>query len=839
MAQHLLIKGLIIKRQLTGTLMIAHYLKSAYINAANNKQYLAINLMGLTIALSAVILIALFIRDEVSYDKWIPANKQIFKLESTVNNPGSPTIIIGNVPGPLAPSLMTSFPDELAAITRFYRDNTSVRFGDVQYNEAVDYVDQSFFDVFQFPFVSGSRASALSDGNTIVISEEAAQKYFGDNNPVGQVLEVNHSPSSRTVSHRIAGVFKDLPHNSHLNSDFIALLVADRYTAWPWVLEDWRSANTHTYVKLNPQLSVGVFDGQLKQVAETLPIKVDENSNQAEYEFSLINVADIHLHSKALNPFKPAGDLAVVNTFALIAILIVVMASINFTNLASAQAIKKSREVSIRKVLGASRVQLAIQFLLESVLISLTALLVSLAIVEFILPAYNDFLGKNIALDLSNSIGDFIILIIFTVLVGMVAGAYPAFVSSSFRPANTLRSAKGNDPNSTKFRQVLLITQFTISIALIVSTLIIYAQTLYSQNFDAGFTKENRLTLTAAGYNKVAPVSKTLKQELAKISGVLNVGLSTDTFPNQYSNFSTIRFGDDNSQRSASIETMYVDVDFFDTYYVTPITGRNFSSEYRTDFPAGSEGEKNVIRRGAIINESLLALSGYGSASDAIGRHLSTGTDQVIDITIVGVIKDLYVGSTRERTAPQIYFTTEGGMDFISLELEAGFTDTTIKEVQEVWAAQLPDVPLISSFTSDTFDALYVADIRRATIFAIFSVLSIVISSAGLYGLAAFVAESRTKEIGVRKVLGATVLNIVKLLVLQFSKPILVANIIAWPFAYYNMQNWLSSFAYRIDIGLAYFIFSGTITFIIAWSVVVGHAVKVARKNPIKALQVT
>jgi putative ABC transport system permease protein len=600
-----------------------------------------------------------------------------------------------------------------------------------------------------------------------------------------------------------------------------------------------KSANTLTYLKLKPLSSSAAVEARLREFASTLPIKVDENSNLPEYEFSLINIADIHLHSQATNPLNAAGDIVVVNTFSLIALLILVMASINFTNLASAQSLKKSREVSVRKVLGAQRSQIAAQFLLESVLISLIALITSLAIVELILPAYNDFLGKDITLDLAANVVEVIILVCFAVLVGIVAGAYPAFIASSFRPADALRSSHASETGSTKIRPVLLVVQFTISIGLIISTLVIYAQTLYSQNLDGGFAKENRLTLTGAGYNKVAPASAMLKEQLLKVPGVLNVGISTDTFPNNYSNFTTLSFRGKEGIQSASVETMSVGVDFLKTYDIAPIAGRNFSSEYRSDFPAPTPDSTNVIKLGAIVNESLLALSGYGNAEEAIGRTMTMGNEPLVEITIVGVVKDLYVGSTREQTAPQIYFPSERGMDFIALELEDGFGDTTIQEIREVWVAQLPDVPLIASFTTDTFNALYIADIRRVAIFAAFSVLSIIISSIGLYGLAAVVAESRTKEIGIRKVLGATIFSIVKLLLVQFSKPILIANVIAWPLAYYNMENWLSSFAYRIDISLAYFIFSTLVTLVMAWGVVAGHAIKAARANPIKALRVT
>ena len=548
-------------------------------------------------------------------------------------------------------------------------------------------------------------------------------------------------------------------------------------------------------------------------------------------------MSDIHLYSTALRGFKPGGDIMTVNTFSIIAILILIMASINFTNLASAQAIKRSKEVSIRKVLGASRLQLIIQFLTQTILTSLLAMLVAVAMVEMLLPEYNNFLDKNIHLYPLTSPLEAFYLIGFSIIVGICAGAYPAFISSSFRPAIILRSSHSINPGSVHLRHILLVVQFTISISLIVSMLIIYAQTLYSQNIDAGFDKENRLVLSGSGYNQVAPGSVTLKQRLSKIAGVKSVGLSSDSFPNLYGNFADIKLSDQGQQTPTSIQTMYMDEGFLQTYGISAIAGRLFSTDFKSDLTTVPSNPNNPITRGAIINRSLLKLAGYNNAQDAIGKHMFMSRDRLLEITIVGVIDDLHITSTRQTPSPMIYFSTEAGLDFITLELDENYNNDIHQQISSLWQRQLPNVPMISNFSTDIFNALYRVETRRAIIFAIFSALSVLISSIGLYGLAAFVAESRTKEIGIRKVLGATVFDIIKLLLIQFSKPILFANIIAWPLAYINMEEWLSAFAYRIDISLAYFIFAGLFTLIIAWAVVAGHAFKVARANPIEALR--
>ena len=667
-----------------------------------------------------------------------------------------------------------------------------------------------------------------------------AIKYFGVDNPIGKMFDINHSPSSSRIDYQVVAVFKDLPQNSHLKMDFIALLEPSRYVAWPWVTEDWNSLTNHTYVKLSKNTTLENLQTKFADYIRTVPIKANSGTNNIpRFSFSFINAADIHLHSTALRPFKAGGDIMTVNTFSLIAVLILLMASINFTNLASAQAIKRSKEVSIRKVLGANRNQLIIQFLGETVLTSLLAMLISVAIVEMILPSYNDFLGKDISIYPLTNVMEALYLISFSVIVGICAGAYPAFISSSFRPATILRSNQSVNPGSVRLRHILLVVQFTISISLIVSMMIIYAQTVYSQNIEAGFIKENRLVLSGAGFNQVASASRTLKTQLENIPGVKSAAVSSDTFPNMYGNYTDLKLNDQSVGEPTNVNAMYVGANFLKTYGITPLAGRLYSEDFSADFENIPTNNNMPITRGAVINESLMRLAGYRTAEAAIGQHMSMGNDRVTDITIVGVIKDLHTTSTRQNTAPKIYFATTAGLDFITLDLEAGYNNTIAAEIASVWAQQLPNVPMISNLSVDVFNALYIADTRRAIIFAIFSILSVVISSIGLYGLAAFVAESRTKEIGIRKVLGATVFDIIKLLLIQFSKPILFANLIAWPLAYFNMEDWLSAFAYRIDISLAYFIFAALVTLFIAWGVVIGHALKVARANPINALRST
>ncbi|MCC3860126.1 ABC transporter permease [Pseudemcibacter aquimaris] len=818
--------------------MLNHYFKTALRGILKDKQYFLINVIGLSVALSIVILIALFVRDELGYDKWLTGHNRIYKLEATATPPGGAPVKVAYTPGRMAPELNTRFENEIEHAVRVYPNETSVRRGTSQFNETVHYVDQGFFDIFNIPFNMGASDAVLSNSNNIAISKSMATKYFGTENPIGQILDINHSPSASRIDYQVVAVFDDIPSNSHLNSTFIALLDPSRYVNWPWVTEDWNSLTNHTYVKFNETADITSFQNNFASFTRTLPITANNDADKTpRFTFSMINVADIHLKSTALRPLKPGGDIKTVNTFSMIAILILIMASINFTNLASAQAIKKAKEVSIRKVMGANRKQLIAQFLGETILTSFIAMIIGVAVVEMLLPLYNDFLGKNITLyPLSNPL-EAITLLGFSLFVGICAGFYPAFVSSSFRPAKILLANKSDIPGSTKLRHILLVVQFTISIGLIISTLIIYAQTLYSQNIDAGFEKENRIVLSGSGFNQVAPASKLLKEQIANIPGVKSVGISSDSFPNQYGNFANFLLPESNNAEPVNIQTMYMDADFLKTYGVIPVAGRLFSNDFIGDFETIPENDNLPITRSAVVNEGLVKLAGYENADDAIGKVIRAANDRPIDITIVGVVNDLHTESTRQTPTPQVYFATEAGLDFITVHLNDAYNGEMGQRLERVWGQVLPDVPLISNLTTDVYDALYIDETRRTKIFATFSLLSIFISSIGLYGLAAFVAESRTREIGIRKVLGATVLDIVKLLIIQFSKPVLIANIIAWPVAYLNMEEWLSTFAYRIDISLAYFLFAGGITLLIAWGVVIGHALKIARANPVHALR--
>ncbi|MCH8863149.1 MAG: ABC transporter permease [Proteobacteria bacterium] len=822
--------------------MILHYLRSQMRGAARNKQYFAINILGLAVALATVILIGLFVRDELSYDKWLSDADRLYKVETTINTPGQESVKSSFTPGTLAPALGDYFNEEIEAATRVYRNNTTVRTADRQFNEALTYVDASFFELFDLPIAEGSGELALANSNNIMISETVGRKYFGDQSPVGQILNIDHPPSGSKIDYQVVGVFKDLPINTHMEFSFIALLDPPRYVNWPWVTEDWTSATVDTYFKLRPGLTIEAFEAKFPDFVRSLPLAgKDEEDVPPRFVFSFLNVTDIHLYSDATPMVKPSGGIATVNSFSVIALLILAMASINFTNLASAQAIKRAREVSVRKVLGANRRQIAMQFLGESIVTTMVAMLLGIAIVELLLPFYNEFLGKEIALQFFTNPVEALTLLLFAVAVGIAGGAYPAFVLSSFRPAKTLQSNQSRGSGSPRVRQVLVVVQFTISTALIISTLIIYAQMLFSQSVDPGFARENRLTLSGTGFNQVAPVSTVLKRELLNIPGVRSVGLSSDTFPQKYNNSIPLAMPGQNQTETMNIRHTLVGVDFLTTYEISPIAGRVFSEAFQGDFGSVPEDTNLPITRAAVINKSLAKLAGFEMPDQAIGQQLtipaSARNPRLVAINIVGVINDLHTGTTRQSPVPMIYLLTQSGLDFVTIELDESSNGSVIEQIEEVWSKLSPSVPIVMTFAEDAFGSLYRVDNDRATIFAIFAALAILISSIGIYGLAAFVAKSRTLEIGIRKVHGASVFDIVKLLLLQFSWPILAANFIAWPVAYFYMEDWLTAFVYRIDVSLAYFLFAGLLTLIIGWGVGAAHAIQAAQASPIKAIR--
>ena len=826
--------------------MFRNYFTVAIRNLVNNKLYSAINIGGLAVGLAACLLILLFVRDETSYDRWLPDADRIAVVESTFFIPGREKLAFAGAPGPIKKPLEEDFSSDVERAVRVYQDELPVRAGDRQLLGEINFADPGFFEVFDLPMVAGQREQALANNASIILSETTAKKFFGDQPAIGKTITV-----SDKMVFTVVGVFADFPKNSTIAFESIALLDLERYKDKPWVAERWTSINTSVYVLFRSAESMEKVEADMpafvdRHVKLEIPGFTEKLSTLMKFEF--MPLVDVHLHANKPGYPNP-GSMTAVLAFSGIAALILIIACINFVNLATARAMKRAREVAMRKVVGATRGQLIRQHLGEAIFTALVALVVAIALVEVSLPAFNSFLHKDLSLDF---IADPMLLVMvlgLIAVVGVVGGLYPAFYLSRFRPAEVLKANQSSVGGTSLLRSGLVVFQFAISIALIVCTATIYSQTVYARTFDLGYRRDNKLVLNALGDMPSKEAAATLKREVAKLPGVRGAALSSDAPPLQSNNNTMLTPTSVPGTEKYVVESLQVDVDFFELYGVKPLAGRLFSPEHSTDYtPNDGTKRDHPTQQSIVINQALAAKLGAKRPEDVIGKvmyDVAPEGEIPTRTTIVGVVPDLYLRSVRIAVTPLLYYVgrPEGGFNRLSISVQPGRMKETLRAVQGVWSRLAPAVPIRTGFVDENLAALYDADEQRGQIFAGFAVFAVLIACLGLFGLASFSAERRTKEIGMRKVLGASVLDIVRLLVWQFSRPVIIANLIAWPVSFYIMSKWLAGFRYAIDLTDPRFllgIFGGAalLALAIAWLTIAGHAYKVARANPGRALRV-
>lgn len=829
--------------------MFRNYLTVAIRNLTKHRLYSAINIFGLAIGIASCILIVLFVRDELSYDRFIPNAERIYRIETRFDIPGRSPIIGGVSPGPALAILQKDFP-MIEAGVRIGRTRPIFKRGADVFREDLILADPSLFDVLDLPLVTGDRAKALADNSGVMISESMARKYFGGASAIGQVIDATFSFSSTDVTARplhVTAVFKDIPDNSHLKMDFISRINESDYEKMPWMFKDWTSLNTWTYLKLRSEADANTIRQGFKAFAErnvpSFPFSGKELKVSDYMTLSLVKLPDIHLQSKGMGQFKAPGDAKSVATFAVVAVMILLIACINFTNLATARASQRAREVALRKVVGAKRPQLIAQFLSESVLTALVALVIAVGLVEAALPTYNTVLQKQLALDFAGAGTMIAAMFGLIVLVGVVAGLYPAMVLSGFLPSRILKANKSAAAEgSGRLRTALVVIQFAISIGLLICTAVVYGQTLYAKTMNLGFDPRNLMVVRTPNQKTADDVLRTLREEVAKLPGVTAVTISGVVPPDTNNNNNIVEVPGRPSPTPILLEQRSVDYDFFTTFKVPLLAGRYFDEAHGgDDFPHETDAQ---VRNGAniIINENALGRLGFATPQEAIGRQLRAGAGRAQDnktmmLTIVGVVGDVYFRSVRDEMQG-MYFRRDSE-DFRHLVARFdGVTGPALRDsVANIWRALAPSDPYTAQFVQQLEQEQYQAEDAQTKLFAAFAGLAIVIACLGLYGLAAFTAERRTKEIGIRKVLGAKVRDVVKLLVWDFSKPVLIANLLAWPAAYLLMRDWLNGYPYRIDLGPVPFVLAGLGAVAVAWATVAGHAAKAGGSNPIHALR--
>jgi len=828
--------------------MFQNYLMVALRNLTKHKLYSAINMVGLAVGLAASILILLFVRNETTYDRFFTDSDRLYQMAVEGHIPGRPSQWIANTSLPMGPALQQSFP-EIEAHTRLVRQNITIQRGDVQFNEEARLVDPNFFQLFDFPFIAGNRETALSDPSAIVLTEEVARKYFGDADPLGQTLRIGGEHSLR-----VTGIMRDLPPNTHFSLGILIPMNSVAARNLRQLEQNWGALCCYLYVRVKPDTDVARINGQLGEwIRKAAPTLETPQGPVAIGEFfgpRLRAVADIHTEPM-LADAVPGISMTEIYTFSGIAVLVLVIAAINFMNLATARATQRAREVSVRKVVGASRGQIVLQFIGESVLMTLLSLFLAAALVELALPWYNDFLGKELSFDYAADPSLLLLLLGLTLLVGMAGGTYPAFFLSGFNPARVLKGASsGVGGGSGRLRMVLVIVQFAISIGLMVATAVVYGQLRYAQNKNLGFDKDNLVVIQGFISGPIRDKRETFQTALKSDPRIVGA-VGTTFIPGDGGERNTnIRRPGEGAATNIVMRVDAVDYGFMSIMGMHIIAGRDFDRTrgtdglVRPDWQIRNEdppaGQGNFVIPGAtILNRAAVRRLGFDSPEAAVGQivEAAENPNSSLRLTIVGVVEDFHFRSVHDEIAPAFFIVDPSALNSMIVRVKAGDVAGALGHIDRTWREIVPERPIRRAFLDDNLQALYEREQKMSLIFAAFSGLAILIACLGLFGLAAFTAERRTKEIGLRKVLGAGVPDIVRLLVWQFSKPVLIANLIAWPVAWIGMNEWLKGFSYRIDLSPAIFLAAGGAALLIAWLTVGLHATRIAQAKPVRALR--
>ncbi len=808
--------------------MFRNHFKTAWRNLMKYKFISFINLFGLTIGLTCCLLILTYILNELSYDKYNKNADQVYRVTRTFyNGNGDVSLNLSTVAPPFGYYLPADFP-EIQKMTRLLNNgNTPLRYKDKLINEPnVYFGDENLFDVFTVSVVKGNPKTALNDPFSVMLTEDEAKKYFGNEDPVNKVIRANNQ-----FDLKVTGVYKAFPSNSHIHPNILvsfntlndsAVYGADNLRT------NWGNNSFFTYIMLPKNYNIESMKSRFPAFLDKhMAGQYGPNQPSKFTKLDLQKLTDIHLYSHTDYEAEPNGDIKRVYIFAAIALFILLIACINYMNLSTARSALRAKEIGIRKVVGAQKQELVIQFLSESILITWSAIIMAFMLLYFLLPWLNKVSAQNLSVDILLKWQILVPLFLAPFIIGFISGIYPALFMSSFQPVKTLKGLFKVGGSSISFRKVLVVTQFAISIILIVTTVIVFQQMRYIQNVSLGYDKDHIITMA---YNsQLNDQYESFRNALLQNSNIKDVGLS--------SRIPTGRLLDDMGASApgsdsmvpvkAEIRFLATDYDFIPTYGIQLAAGRNFSRSYGTD-------TSNFI-----INEAAVKAVGWKNAREAVGKNFKYGQ---FSGHIIGVVKDFHFESLHQVITPLIFVLpppvpNQTFYNNISIKISGSNVASTIDAVKNIWQRFLPDLPYQYTFLDENFSRLYESEQRQETIFTTFACIAIFIACLGLFGLSAFAISQRVKEIGVRKVLGANTGTIVALLSKDFLKLVLVAAIIAFPIAWYAMHNWLQDFAYRINIQWWVFAFAGIGASVIALLTISFQAIKAALANPVKSLR--
>ena len=801
--------------------MFTSYFKTAWRNLRKNKLFSFINILGLSIGMATCFIIMLYVQDEMSYDKFNVNADNIVRVVFHANINGGEINESVTMP-PVAQTMKKDFPEVQDATRILNMGASKVTYQEKTFKDDLfALVDPNFFSIFTLPMIEGDAKTALARPNSIVITKQAAAKYFGKENAIGKTLGFNNN----TEFYKVTGVIENIPANSHFHFDIFGSM-----TGWKDANSDsWMDGGYHTYLLLRPGTDITKIEARFPdlvakymgpQIQQRMGLTLQQFRTKGNsLGFALQPLTDIHLHSATNNEFEPGGNAGYVYIFGGVALFMLVVACINFINLSTASASKRAKEVGVRKVAGSNRFQLIRQFLSESILLTFFALLVAFALVELALPAFNNMSGKSLHFEATPTL----VFIGLGLLVGITAGIYPAFYLSSFKPIAVLKGKLITNHKSFGLRSSLVVFQFFISVALIIGTIVVYQQMKFIQNKDLGYNKEQLLTIPNSyllGNNE-----HVFKQQMLQDPRIVNATVSwyKPAGPSNYNNALAYPQGNDNLIVDGV--DYHVDENYIPTLGMQMIAGRNFAAQYPTD------------SLGIILNETAVKALGFTNAN-AVGKTIirqnsDKGNNAVFHV--VGVVKNFNFKSLHDAITPLFMsLQPEGGLIF---KIKTTDVQGLLTDMKKRWDSYKTNEPFSYSFMDDLYNKTYSAEQKTGTILNLFAILIIFVACLGLFGLVTYTAEQRTKEIGIRKVLGASVSQVTGMLSKEFLKLVLIASLIAFPVAWWAMSKWLQSFAYRINISWWMFAVAGIAALFIALITVSFQAIKAAVANPVKSLR--
>ena len=805
--------------------MFKNYFKIAWRNLNRNKFISFVNLFGLTVGICCCLLIGIYILNELSYDRYNKNANNIYRIERTFLNAetGALSLQLAAVAPPFAPLLQNDFKD-IKKVTSFLPiSNSTFKYGDKIFNEKnMFFADTSLFDVFDFKVTEGNPATALRDPFSVMLSEKTARKYFGDADPMNKVLRVNNQ-----FDCKVTGVYRGLPENSHWHPELLLSFNTLKDSAIYGeknLMTNWGNNAFYTYLLLPAHYDPKKLEAQFPAF-QNRHIPAEGKFKASDYSIlSLRRLTDIHLYSHTDEEIEINGDINRVYIFSAIALFILLIACINYMNLSSARSVLRAKEIGVRKTAGASKKELIAQFLCESVFITCIAFMLAFVLTRIALPWLNELSGQQLSIGslLQWKILTGIILLPF--IVGILSGLYPALYLSSFQPVKVLKGVIKKGGGNISLRKVLVVFQFAISIILIVATVVVFQQLHFIQNKSLGFDKEHIVTLR--NNNGLNNSFQSFKDELLSNSNIKDVALSSRIPSGRLldSQGSQLDAGNSMSPSKADIKYVVADENFIPTFGIKIVAGRNFSKDFGMDTSS------------FLINETAVKALGLKSDQDAIGKQFQYGGQKGM---IAGVFNDFNFESLHQRIIPLVlYESRDGASSYNNISVKtSGNVSAAIAQIEKTWKKYLPEIPFEYQFLDDRYAKLYEAEDRQSSIITIFSCIAIFIASLGLFGLSAFTITQRVKEIGVRKVLGASTGSIVKLISKDFLLLVVIAAVIAFPIAWYAMKHWLQAFAYRINIDWWVFILAAVIALLIAFATISFQAIKAATTNPVKSLR--